>query len=188
MVGLPVVAGDSPDEAQESRVMATVLQLTRELLERPVATPIAGVRLRHFGGPDDVEVWLELRRRAFSRQKLGVGDWDAADFEREFLRKSWWRPEAMWFAEAQRLPLAPHAPVGTVTLARRGDSSDAKPVVHWLAVLGSDRRRGVGRLLMATLETAVWDAGGRQVWLETHIAWEEAARLYESLGYRPVRE
>jgi GNAT superfamily N-acetyltransferase len=168
--------------------MATVIQMTRKLSERPVAPRISGVRLRDYAGSGDVEVWLELRRRAFARQKLGVGDWDAADFEREFLHKSWWRPEAMWFAEAQRLPLTAYAPVGTVTLARRGDSPDAKPVVHWLAVLGTYRRRGVGRLLIATLEAAVWDAGGRQVWLETHSAWTEAARLYEALGYRPVHE
>jgi ribosomal protein S18 acetylase RimI-like enzyme len=168
--------------------MPTVMQLTRELPKRPTLPEVACVRLRHFVGQQDVEVWLELRRRAFARQKLGVRDWDAGDFEREFLHKSWWHTDAMWFAEAQRLPLTAHAAVGTVTLARRGDGPDAKPVVHWLAVMPGYRRRGVGRLLIATLEAAVWDSGGRQVWLETHSQWAEAAGLYESLGYQSVHE
>ena len=54
--------------------------------------------MRHYQGPEDVAVWLDLRRRAFARQRVGVRDWDASDFEREFLEKSWWRPDAMWFA------------------------------------------------------------------------------------------
>jgi GNAT superfamily N-acetyltransferase len=164
-----------------------IIQLTRKLSVRPNALPIDGVRLRHYQGRRDVETWLELRRRAFARQKVGVGDWDAVDFAREFLKKPWWRPEAMWFAEARVLPLE-YRPVGTVTLARRGESPNDKPVVHWLAVLGGYRRRGIGRLLMATLEAAVWDAGSRQVWLETHSGWTAALRLYESLGYEPAGE
>ncbi len=166
--------------------MTTVLQLTRTLSERPAAPGVADVRLRHYEGPQDNPVWLELRRRAFARQKVGVRDWDESDFEREFLGKGWWRPEAMWFAEMQPL-LLPVTAVGTVTLARRGEGPLAKPVVHWLAVLPGYRRRRVGRLLMCALEAAVWDAGGRQVWLETHRDWLEAARLYESLGYREER-
>jgi GNAT superfamily N-acetyltransferase len=165
--------------------MTSVLQLTHCLTQRPAAPPIADVRLRHYDGPRDIPIWLDLRRRAFARQKLGVRDWDAGDFEHELLNKSWWHPRAMWFAETQSL-LLPAAAVGTVTLAWRGDPPDAKPVVHWLAVLPGFRRRGVARLLVSALEAAVWDAGGRQVWLETHVNWVEAARLYHSLGYEPV--
>ena len=165
--------------------MVSILQLTREPDQRPTITDVPGLEMRHFAGPADIEVWLDLRRRAFARQKLGVGDWQKSDFEREFLTKSWWRPQAMWFAEA-RPPARPPAAIATVTLARRGSGPDARPVVHWLAVLPAYRRRGIGRLLVSTLEAAVWDEGGRQVWLETHTAWTEAARLYESLGYRPA--
>jgi ribosomal protein S18 acetylase RimI-like enzyme len=167
--------------------MATILQLTRKLAERPTAPVLADVRLRHYEGPADIGVWLDLRRRAFARQKAGVGDWDASDFEREFLQKSWWHSDAMWFAET-RSSLLPAAAVGTVTLARRGDLPEGKPVVHWLAVLPSFRRRRIGRLLMGALEEAVWDSGGRQVWLETHSEWDEATRLYEALGYEFVHD
>ena len=167
--------------------MTSVLQLTRKMIERPVPAKVAGVHLRNYQGPQDIEVWLDLRRRAFARQQLGVRDWNAAEFGREFLEKDWWQPGAVWFAESQPL-LMPSSPVGSVTLARRGVGNESKPVVHWLLVLPKFRNRGIGRLLMATLEAAVWDTGGRQVWLETHVQWAEAARLYQALGYRPVDE
>jgi GNAT superfamily N-acetyltransferase len=165
--------------------MPIVQQLTKKLSSRPEPPPVADVRLRHYAGSVDIETWLDLRRRAFARQKVGIGDWDAADFEREFLQKPWWRPECMWFAETQESPRQGEV-VGTVTLARRGIPPDDKPVVHWLAVLPRFRQRGVGQLLMANLEAAVWDAGERQIWLETHQAWAEARRLYASLGYEPA--
>jgi GNAT superfamily N-acetyltransferase len=165
--------------------MALILQLTRKLTERPLVGDVGGIRLRHYAGPGDIEPWLELRRRAFARQKVGIGNWDAADFEREFLSKLWWRSECMWLAEAEPLLFAGSV-VGTVTLARRGAGPQAKPVVHWLCVLPGHRRRGIGRLLLATLEAAAWDAGERQIWLETHAAWREAIELYRSRGYEPA--
>jgi GNAT superfamily N-acetyltransferase len=166
--------------------MTVILQLARQLPSRPAPFEVAGVRLRNYAGPADIEVWLDLRRRAFARQKLGVRDWDAADFQREFLDKPWWNPHRIWFAEAQPLLLGPWRAVGTITLARRGQGDQAKPVVHWLAVLPGFRGRGIGRLLMATLEASAWDEGQRQVSLETHAQWFEAARLYQALGYQPV--
>jgi GNAT superfamily N-acetyltransferase len=165
--------------------MPSVLQLTKKLLEPPQIVDLPGFQLRHYRGPEDAEVWLELRRRAFARQKLGVGNWDWADFEREFLAKPWWTPESMLFAESVG-PSGNNMAVGTVTLARRGELPDARPAVHWLAVLPSHRRRGIGRLLVTALEAAAWDAGSRQVWLETHFQWLEAAELYRALGYVPA--
>jgi GNAT superfamily N-acetyltransferase len=166
--------------------MSIVVQMTRTMSTRAVVPAVEGIRLRNYRGPEDIVDWLDLRRRAFARQRVGVGDWDECDFRREFLEKPWWKSERMWFAELADSASAASAIVGTVTLAQRGTGASAKPVVHWLAVLGGYRRRGIGRLLMATLEAAVWDSGGRQVWLETHNAWREAARLYESLGYKAV--
>jgi GNAT superfamily N-acetyltransferase len=165
--------------------MGNVIQLSRQLQARPTPPEIAGIRLRPYRGREDIATWLDIRRRTFGRQKVGVRDWQECDFEREFLEKPWWRPGAMWFAESQRM-LLPDTPVATVTLARRGTPPGDKPVVHWLCVLPGFRRRGIGRLLIATLEAAVWDAGGRQVWLETHSGWAEAARLYADCGYEPV--
>jgi GNAT superfamily N-acetyltransferase len=107
------------------------------------------------------------------------------DFEQEFLAKPWWDPTRMWFAEPISSDGAVASkPVGTATLALRGSGQVARPVVHWLAVLPDWRRQGIGRLLMATLEACAWEAGYRQVFLETHAEWQEAVRLYEQLGYR----
>jgi GNAT superfamily N-acetyltransferase len=168
--------------------MTAILQLTHRLVEPPLVAEIDGIRLRHYAGPEDIAVWLDLRRRAFARQRIGVGDWDARDFAREFLEKPWWRHECMWFAEARRLPQDSFQPVGTITLARRGTPPDDKPAIHWLAVVPGYRRRGIGRLLVSTVESAVWNAGERQIWLETHSGWEEAARLYAALGYVADRD
>ncbi|MEX2559940.1 MAG: GNAT family N-acetyltransferase [Pirellulales bacterium] len=175
--------------------MATVLSLRRTLTERPRLPSVPGVRLRNYAGPADIETWLELRHRAFAREKVGVRRWDPSDFESEFLAKPWWSPERLWFAEAitprkvagaLRVPSAEAAEaIGTICLAQRGAGEHSRPAVHWLAVLPAWRRRGVGRLLLAALEAACWDAGHRQVFLETHAQWTAALRFYESHGYRP---
>ena len=164
--------------------MSEIAQLTRRLVERPAVPELDGVTVRNFAGGDDVETWLELRHRAFARERLGVRRWDAADFEREFLAKSWWNPEHMWLAEAKGMLASAPSPVGTVTLALRGSGDEAKPAVHWLAVLPRWRRRGIARLLLANLEAVCWDLGYRQVWLETHTAWSAAMRFYDRQGYR----
>lgn len=157
----------------------SVVQLTRRLDARPQPIAVPGIRLRNYEGRADIPLWLELRRRAFARQKLGVGNWEVRDFEREFLEKPWWQPHAMWFAVAEPGDVV----VATITLARRGVGPAAKPVVHWLAVAPGFRRRGIARLLVATLEATAWDAGQRQIWLETHERWAEAAQLYRAMGY-----
>jgi GNAT superfamily N-acetyltransferase len=157
--------------------MKEIAQLHHELVQPPTICHVADIQVRTFCGPQDVPRWLELRHRAFARARLGVRQWTEADFHAEFLAKPWWRPEHLWLAEAGS------ELVGTVTLAMRGATSQARPVVHWLAVLPSWRRRGVGRMLMSVLEARAWELGYREVWLETHAAWTEAAALYRSLGY-----
>ncbi len=182
--------------------MGNVVQLVHCLDCRPELPAVEGIELRHFAGPADIDVWLEIRRRAFARQQVGVRDWARADFAAEFLSKPWWRDEALWFA--RRLGSADSGSpgvvrgvgtdvgtdvgtnVGTVTLGWRGPALSGKPVIHWLAVLPRERHRGIGRLLVRQVERLVWDAGGRAVHLETHAAWSEAAALYQSLGYGPA--
>lgn len=167
--------------------MANVLHLYRTLHERPELQRLPGVGLRQFTGSNDVAIWLELRHRAFAREKVGVRQWTPAEFEAEFLAKPWWSPERLWFAEAetQQPGLPPRYAIGTVALAFRGAGGAAQPVIHWLAVLPSWRRRGVARLLLAALEKSCWDAGYREIGLETHGAWTAAVRFYEQAGYAP---
>jgi GNAT superfamily N-acetyltransferase len=139
--------------------------------------------LRNYRGAADIELWLAIRAAAFAREQVGVGQWDAGDFEREFLSKPWWSPGRMWLAEIAQIDGTCRA-VGSVTWADRGRPPELKAAVHWLAVLPGYRRHGIGRLLLETLHQACWDAGHREIYLETHAAWSRAARLYAALGYR----
>jgi GNAT superfamily N-acetyltransferase len=159
--------------------MAAVVHRKRRLHDRPASLSAPDIVLRNYRGEDDIAHWLRLREQAFARQKVGVRQWDLDDFRQELLEKPWWRPDWMWFAETS----AGEA-IGTVTLAIRQSAAAEVPVVHWLCVLPRWRRRGIGRLLMNTLEKAAWDAGYCEVALETHEAWREAAAAYDAMGYR----
>jgi len=57
--------------------------------------------------------------------------------------------------------------------------------LYWIAVEQSQRRGGVGRVLMDEAERAVAGAGGRRVYVETSSRPDYAATrsFYESLGY-----
>ena len=52
-----------------------------------------------------------------------------------------------------------------------------------LATLGTMRRRGIGRALIATAEKDFAHRGVRRVALNTQLAREDAHKFYESLGY-----
>ena len=178
--------------------MTSIVRMIRNLEDRPVVQRVPGVELRPFRDEGDIDRWLEIRHKAFSRQRLGVRSWTRADFRREFLDKPWWQPEMMWFAEAPMLrgtaPPGEHdrRSVGTVALTLREAGSGAVTdhqkiclAIHWLAVLPGWRRRGIGRLLVQSAERRCWELGYRRIGLETHRAWREAVALYEQLGYRP---
>jgi GNAT superfamily N-acetyltransferase len=163
--------------------MTSILHLRHPLLERPADMPVPGIAVRTFAGPADVDIWLDLRNRAFAREKVGVRAWDNSDFQAEFLSKPWWQPQRMWFAETAPTLLKSAQAVGTVTLAERRGADATVAVVHWLAVLSGWRRRGIGRLLLNVLHQAAWDAGYREVQLETHAGWTSAVRMYQGEGY-----
>jgi GNAT superfamily N-acetyltransferase len=184
--------------------MATVLQLHRRLENRPEIRAISNITVRRYQGEADIPVWLQLRHTAFARERFGVRQWSGDDFLAEFASRWWWQPGRMWLAESiepaalgsgqgegavgQRA-LHPQL-IGTVTLAMRGEPTEpepARPVVHWLMVQPRWRRHGIGRLLMAHLEGAAWDAGYREIWLETHAAWDAAVKFYQSQGYQSVQ-
>lgn len=77
--------------------------------------------------------------------------------------------------------------VGTVTLAERVLADETRYVLHWLLVAPRWRGQGIATALAAQLEAAVWDLGGRAVYLETHVDWREAVALYRKLGYEEFR-
>jgi GNAT superfamily N-acetyltransferase len=157
--------------------MAPILHLSRKLVQEPLVEPIADVAIRTYASESDIDRWIELRTKSFADQSPVVRSWTRADFAKEFLDKPWWSPERMWFAEAESV-------IGSVTLAFRGQGMAAVPVVHWLMVLSEWRRRGIGKLLMATLELACWNAGHHRIALETHAGWSAAETFYRGLGYK----
>lgn len=165
--------------------MSAVLQLARQLTARPEITPIPGVSVRNYADSSDIPIWLDLRHRAFARQKVGIRQWTEADFHAEFTARPDWSPDHIWFAETAGF-LGKTQVLGTVALTLRRGADEIRPAVHWLAVLPRHRRRGIGDLLLTTLEQYCWDQGFRGVWLETHSAWSAACALYESRGYVPA--
>ncbi|MBL8829582.1 MAG: GNAT family N-acetyltransferase [Planctomycetaceae bacterium] len=153
-----------------------------DILAQPT-TP--GYSLRTFAGPADSYAWLALRTAAFAGETPTTGIWNQAHFQREFTDQWWWRPEWQWFASEST---APDRVVGSVTLALRGTPEQHVAVVHWLMVLPENRRHGIARALLATLEQTAYQAGYRELRLETHVNWRSAVRFYESAGYRPIEK
>jgi GNAT superfamily N-acetyltransferase len=113
----------------------------------------------------------------------GARPWSPADFRAEMIEKPWWREDRSWVATTDSADV-----VGAVTLAIRSGKSISIPVVHWLLVDPSFRRRGIAKLLMSNLEQAAWDDGWREVQLETHAGWQAAVAFYQSIGYAALRE
>ncbi|MGD9644176.1 MAG: GNAT family N-acetyltransferase [Pirellulales bacterium] len=165
--------------------MTSVLQMRKRLAARPELPDVAGVRLRTFAGVADIASWLALRQRAFARQRVGVREWTADEFRQELSDRWWWSPARLWLAE----PLDPagRSPLGAIACAQRGTAAQpGQPAVHWLMVDPGARRHGIGRLLLTALERHCWDAGHREICLETHAAWTAAVALYAATGFEVV--
>ncbi|HEY4235385.1 MAG TPA: GNAT family N-acetyltransferase [Lacipirellulaceae bacterium] len=169
-----------PCDSEESAAM-TVLHFRKALDSREKAGDIAGITVRTIELPGDVPAWLELRRRAVAWLKPAVRAWTVDDFLAEMSGKTWWREEWTWLAMGQAEQI-----LGSVTLAVREGAAGEVPVVHWLLVDPRWRRLGIGRVLLLRLEQAAWDAGWRELQLETHANWKEAVAFYQSMGFEPA--
>ena len=157
-----------------------VLQLRKCLAARPELPEISGIVVRNYAGPGDIPLWSELLDTAFTAAEPPVRRMGGSDFSRRIEGSPWWSAKRMWFAETKNNS----HPVGTVTLGFRQGKTRTSPAIYWLAVVPSWRRLGIARLLMAHLEQSCWDAGFRQVDLETHRGWRAAKKFYQTLGYR----
>jgi GNAT superfamily N-acetyltransferase len=182
--------------------MNRVVQMVKTLQEAAKPAAVEGFDLRSFEDPRDLAGWLALRQRTFAREKLGVRDWGETDFRQEFSSKPWWNPQNCWLIQTNQAQSSLKIPVlsnigsaslgnneivGSVTLAMRTGTKADRAVVHWLMVHPRYRSRGLGRWLLAILEAKAWELGHREVYLETHSAWEAASRFYLAAGYEPVR-
>lgn len=165
------------------RRMSPVLHFRKELSTPPVAKSASNVAIRTLEVPGDVAAWLHLRDRAIAGLRPTPRPWTTADFQSEMLAKPWWSVDRCWIAEACDPPHTSPKMIGSVMLAERVGERGSMPVVHWLLVDPSWRRRGIGRLLMTYLEQAVWDAGHREIQLETHAGWSAAVAFYQSFSF-----
>jgi ribosomal protein S18 acetylase RimI-like enzyme len=58
--------------------------------------------------------------------------------------------------------------------------------LYWIAVAPQSQRRGIGRQLMAAVESRVAQAGGRQIYVDTSSKpqYAETRAFYERIGFR----
>lgn len=175
-----------------------ILQMTKRLVEPPAPAPSdqpEGVKLVASAGSAEIACWVEIQRQALADLPTPVRPPTAADLRRELLEREGWQAGWLWFAvlptdeapASLNSPLAGGIAVGTVGLSIRAGRDTQRAVIHRLAVVPQARRRGIGRLLLATAEQAAWEAGNRQLWLETHARWEAAVALYRSQDWEEVQ-
>jgi ribosomal protein S18 acetylase RimI-like enzyme len=161
--------------------------MRKSLNSAPAGFAVPGVTIRPFNGagPDsgdaEARAWLALREATFAGLVATGRSWTPDDFRREFTAKPWWKPERMLLAVAAEN--GGEAIVGTVTLGRFGRPPDDHASVQWLMVRPEHRRRGIGKLLLATIERQAFAAGETMLTLETHAAWSDVVRLYRAAGY-----
>jgi len=160
-----------------------IIHFRKQLAVPPVAVDVPGIYLRQIQISNDIAPWLALRERTMESEMPRARPWSVADFHAEMTEKLWWREDRSWIAKTDSADF-----VGAVTLAIRSGEDGSTPVVHWLLVDPSFRRRGIATLLMQNLERAAWDDGHREVQLETHAGWQAAVAFYQSIGYAALRE
>jgi len=169
--------------------MHNIEQLKKEMFQLPLPCLLNGVHLQTFSQTNSSDEesavrWLDLRRRAFARQSVGVRDWSVEEFRGEMMEKGWWSPEHLWFAESDESES--NELLGAICLAIRGSGEAAVPVVHWLMVDPRHRRKGIATALLRQLELRSWELGYREILLETHSRWKAAGEFYRKQGFVPA--
>jgi len=90
--------------------------------------------------------------------------------------------QGFWVTQEGEMP---DRVLGMVGVERHADDAGE---LRRMAVEKAHRRKGIGRELLATAEAFCRDCGFRRVVLSTSELQVAAMRLYESSGYRRVRE
>jgi len=139
----------------------------------PVVNCPAGYRIRTYRR-GDAAAWTDIQREA---DRLNV--FSDRTFADQFPGDELTRQERIFFVEDPA-----GLPVGTVAAWYLDAPSDPCGVIHWLAVLPAQQRKGLGRALMAHALTVMATMHQRAV-LSTDSARPEALALYRSFGFAP---
>ena len=156
-----------------------VQQLSRVLSAAPLISPCDGIVVRHYEDATDAERWVELINLAFRDETPPMRCWTIRDFEQRVMQQPGWTPGDLFLAYTANDQL-----VGSVSIAFRRHPSGRQPALHLMAVRPDARRQGIARMLVAMLESTVWHRGYREIVLETHAGWQDAAQFYAALGYQ----
>jgi len=182
-------SGVSTRNAEAMRLLASVgfrgqtqggirMRRTLEHLPPPGRVP-DGLELRGLR-PGDEAAWVEMKNACFREQ--GMRSWSAEDFRRAFTDD-------------------PRFEYPRVTVVMRGAEAVASataweadygegPVglLHWVCVLPSWRRRGLGREVSVRAMRELAARGYADAWLNTSWKREAAVGLYVRLGFHVHRE
>lgn len=161
-----------------------VINLRKPLTSKPAILSVSDIVVRHYRDKSDIDSWLHVRNAAFVGLKRGSRVWTHSDFRREFLSRWWWQPSRLWLAENRTTVARSTQVIGVIGLAARGQSECHVPVVHWLAVDPAAQRVGVAALLLSHLEATVWNLGGKELYAQTHVAWQAAVAFYKKHGFQ----
>ena len=184
------IAGADRAEARATTEVACAcgLRLRRRLLRLEVALPVEDrplpehVVVDAFDPDTDIDAWLEVNNRAFADHPE-QGGWDAARFATR-------RAEPWFRAEDLRVARRDGRVVGSCW-TKRSDDPGRPPIgeIHVIGVDPSAQGIGLGPAIVTEGLHHLATACGAEIGMLYVDADNTAAvRLYERLGFRPVRE
>ena len=156
---------------------------SKVLLRRPAAEPVPegalprGFTIRPLAGEREVEAYVQLHRAAFESRNMTV----------EWRMRTLHRPE--YVAALDLVAVAPDGYLGAFCIAWL-DRADGRAYAHIepLGVRANLQERGLGRAILNEALRRLHDHGVHEVYVETDKQRNAALALYQSAGFRVIRD